>query len=166
MNELDLQEWKDYPNRFWVEDSEDDIQFYRAGTKLDVKFGAQPHSRRIVDNGEKRPNERNNMNYDEFLEMNGQKMTEKEWEEMTDLDEEFHAQILHMEYLIQDLEDKLDENNESVDDIIEIEQDEPGHQFWVWTKHRVYYSDEEDHGDQLVVRSTFRRPAWAVANHR
>ena len=104
------------------------------------------------------------MNYDEFLEMNGQKMSEEEWKNM---DDETHIQIHHMEYLIQDLENKLEENRESIDDIFEIEQEEPGDQFWVWTKHRVYYSDEADTDfDELVVRCTFRRPAWAVARHQ
>ena len=54
---------------------------------------------------------------------------------------------------------------EDLDDVIEIEQEEPGDNFWVWTKHRVYYSDEEDFGGEPVVRNTWRRPAWAVAQH-
>ena len=104
------------------------------------------------------------MNFDDFLEMNGQKMSEAEWKNM---DDETHIQIHHMEYLIQELEDKLEGNNEDTSDIIEIEQEEPGDQFWVWTKHRVYYSDESDgYDDELVVRSVFRRPAWAVARHQ
>ena len=100
------------------------------------------------------------MTYEDFLEQNGQTMTDLEWKQ---LDDEEHAQIAHMEDVIYELGEQLKDNNESVEEIFEVEQEEPGEQFYVWTKHRVYYSDEEDYGDQMVVRNTFRRPAWAVA---
>ena len=102
------------------------------------------------------------MNWEDFLEMNGQLLSDEDWQ---NLEDEEHAQIAHMEDLINQVEDQLKDNVEDLEDIIEIEQEEPGDNFWVWTKHRVYYSDEEDHGGEPVVRNTFRRPAWAVAQH-
>ena len=100
------------------------------------------------------------MNYDDFLEMNGQTLTDLEWK---NLDDEEHASIVHMEDLIYDLNEQLKNNGEDLDNIVEIEQEEPGSKFWVFTKHRVYYMDEEDYGDGPVVRNEFRRPSWAVA---
>lgn len=95
------------------------------------------------------------MLYDDFLEMNGQTLSDEEWR---DLEDEDHAQIAHMEDLIWELNDQLKENKETLDDISEIEQELPGDPFWVWTSQRVYYSDEEDYGDGPVVRNTIRHP--------
>ena len=100
------------------------------------------------------------MTYEDFLEMNYQTLTDLEWK---NLDDEEHARVAHMEDVIYELNEQLKDNNEDLSEILEVEQEEPGEQFYVWTKHRVYYSDEEDYGDKMVVRNTFRRPAWAVA---
>ena len=103
------------------------------------------------------------MNWDQFLENNLYNLgTDKTAEELIEegiIDEDHYDMTIHMADLIDDLKQSLNANAESPEDIIYIEQEEPGDFFEAWTKYRVYFSYEDDSYDKTVLNA-FRHPPY------
>ena len=111
------------------------------------------------------------MNFNDFLELNGQTLNDKEWKDLMENAEEEYIQIYYMEDAINDLKDLMQENQENAaEDIIDIDQESPGFEFWAYTDKYVYFSDEDDCGDRpMVIRNTIRYPGitsgWKVVTY-
>ena len=97
------------------------------------------------------------MNWEDFLYENQYSIDDEEYEELDDEDKVF------MEDAIAQLGQLFESVNETSEDIIHVEQEEPGGLFEIWTKWRVYFSvydDDLDGGQRVHV--AFRHPPWAV----
>ena len=95
------------------------------------------------------------MTWDDFLEYNQYSMDYDEWEALDDEDKVF------MSDTIDGFKSLLETNQEEPEEIRYIEQELPGDPFEAWTKLRVYFSDYND-WDEMIVRSAFRHPPYAV----
>lgn len=102
------------------------------------------------------------MNWEQFLERNEPTLSIDEWGLSKD---KFYAKdrVYNMKDPIDTLKTLLEDHSEYPENIIEIDQKDPGRPFKVWTKHRIYFSEVDDDYD-LHVHWAFRHPPYVVVN--
>ena len=94
------------------------------------------------------------MTWEQFLESNQYDLDHEEWDTLDDDDR------VYMNDIIDEFIRQLDHNQERAEEIIHIEQEEPGSPFEAWTKRLVYFWDYER--DNYVVSSANRNPPHVV----
>ena len=96
------------------------------------------------------------MDWEQFLRRNEPTLSIDEWGFPEDKDRAYN-----MKDPIKSLKTLLKNHFEETEDIIQIEQKDPGRPFKAWTKHRIYFSETDD-GYDMQVHWAFRHPPYVV----
>ena len=100
------------------------------------------------------------MTWEQFLERNYYNVEEEDWMALNEEDPQTSL-IIEMEEVIDVFKQELRLYAEEPEDIIHIEQEEPGDEFEAWTKHRVYFMERDD-SDVPQIHCGFRHPPYVV----